>query len=224
MKTFEDVKESVKNHQEYCKRVARETLGKENTSDFEKEVANSLLENAENNIEHLEEITTIEIGAETNSLIQAIQTAYKINLNEYWENFENFLDKYVVGITSDGHLKNGAYFGQSQCLKLGISRDDLSCFKGKDPLQNEAADFFRQKINAQFGTTIPMSSEEKKAYDDYNEVVFGSDELAKEKAFVQLKEIQRDSGTLRNGNTYYILSTNEAYKNAKASLSSGKQY
>lgn len=66
----------------------------------------------------------------------------------------------------------------------------LLCFKGHDPMSDETGELFRQAINDNYGTNIPMSGVERQALKDYKIVEYGNDEIAKTQAFIHLKEIQ----------------------------------
>lgn len=222
MRTFEELQEIIKANKISTLQRAKQALDKGDLEYFEKQTTNKIIQNCQSNIENIEEVTTIEIGAETNSLIKAIQDAYKIHLEEYWQDFERFAEEYVTGLTPDGKRKDGAYFGQSQCLELGIGIDELSCFKGHDPMKGETGDLFKQVINTNYGTNIPMNGVEQQALEDYRTVAFGDDKTTKAQAFIHLREIQRDSGSLRNGVIYYTLATDKKYQEAKAICSEKK--
>lgn len=216
MRTFEEIQEMIKSHKTELIQRNMQKLAKGGLMDFEERAAKELIQKCQSYIENIEEVTTIEIGVETNSLITAIQNAYKIHLFDYWHNFEKFIDEYVTGLTSNGNLKNGTYFGQRQCYTLGVGIKELMCFKGHDPMSSETCDLFRQIVNANYGTNIPMSGVEQQALQDFESVAFKDDEMAEAQALIHLKEVQRDSGTLRNGGTYYILATDQNYQDAKA--------
>ena len=216
MRTFEEIQERMIASRNSIMQRAMQDLEKGGLKDWEERAAYITIQECQSNIENIGEVTTIEIGAETNSLIKAIQTAYRFHLTDYWQNFERFIDNYVSGLTPDGERRNGAYFGQSQCLELGVGINELLCFKGRDPMNSETGDLFRQIVNANCGTNIPMSGVEQQALQEYESVAFGDDEIAKAQALIHLKEVQRDSGTLRNGGTYYTLATDQNYQDAKA--------
>lgn len=216
MKTFEEIQESIKATEVSIMQRAMQTLEESGLEDYEERAANITIQECQSNIENIEEVATIEIGAETNALIKSIQTAYQFHLVDYWQDFERFVDKYVTGLTPDGKFKSGAYFGQSQCLTLGVGINELICFKGRNPMSGETEDLFRQIVNSNCGTNIPMSGVAQQALQDYESVAFGDDEMAKAQAFIHLKEVQRDSGLLRNGRSYYTLATDQNYQDAKA--------
>lgn len=217
MRTFEEIKETEKNTLMRLMQKSMQELEKGGLKDFEEQAAKQTIQESQRNIENIDELTTIEIGAVTNSLIKAIQTAYSFHSTDYWSDFERFIDKYVSGLTPEGNQKNGPYFAQSECYELGVGINELLCFKGKDPMSGETGDLFRQIINTNYGTNIPMSGIEQQALQDFNAVAFGDDEIAKAKAFVHLREVQRDSGKLRNGlGSYHLLATDQDYQDAKA--------
>ncbi len=191
-----------------------ERLEKSELKDHEKKGLEMALQNYQNNLDNIDEVTTIEIGAATNSLIKGIQTAYSFHLPEYWRNFEEFVDKYVTGLTSDGNLKNGSYFGKQQCYELGLSKSDLLCFKGNNPMNTNPGDIFRQNINVNYGTNIPMSGIEQQALQEYESAVFSGDDVAKDQAMIKYKEIQRDAGSLKIGPEYHPLATDQNYQEA----------
>lgn len=215
MRTFEELQEIIKTNKTNTMQRVMQKLANGGLTDFEEKASNMVIQDCQSSIENIGEVTTIEIGAETNSLIKAIQTAYQFHLTDYWQNFERFVNEYVTGLTPDGKLKNGSYFGQNQCFTLGVGINELICFKGRNPMDYETGDLFRQIINANYGTHIPMNGVEQKALRDYEAVAFGDDEIAKAEAFMHLKEVQRDSGALKNGGTYYTLATNQSYQEAK---------
>ena len=222
MKTFGELKESGKANIIAIMQRAMQKLEKGDLRLNDETVQNMIIQECQSNIKNIDEVTTIEIGAQTNLLIKAIQTAYQCHLNDYWQNFERFINDYVTGLTPDGKPKNGLYFGQDQCLMLGVGINELLCFKGRSPMDSESGDLFRQIVNANFGTNIPMSGVVQQAIQDYEAVAFGDDEIAKAQAFTHLKEVQRDSGLLKNGGIYYTLATDQIYQDAKA-ICTGKK-
>lgn len=216
MKTFEEIKENIKKSEISLMQQTMQKLEQGGLMDYEKASANMIIRECQSVIENIDEAATIEIGAQTNSLIKSIGLAYTAHLNEYWQNFEEFINKYVLGLTPDGEKIPGTYLGQSQCLELGVGIKELSCFKGISPTSKEAGDLFRNVINANYGTNIPMSGIEEQALQNYNAVASGNDEIAKAQAYVHLMEVKRDSGALMNGGSYFLLATNQDYQNAKA--------
>ena len=219
MRTYDDVKKGLLLEKKSLMNRCIQALEKGGVKDFEVVALNSVIGDCQEYIDNIDEVTTIEIGGTTNSIISGIQSAYKLYLNDYWQNFEKFADEYIIGLTPEGNFKNGSFFAQSQCYQLGIGISELaSCFKGKDPMSNEAADDLKKLVNYSYGTNIPMAGVEQQALQEYQSVAFSFDQAAKDKAFVNLKEVQRDAGSLKNGGTFYLLATNQDYQEAKARL------
>ena len=170
-------------------------------------------------LNNLDEMTIIEIGASTNSLIDAISRAYNDHLTDYHNNFERFMDDYIIGITEDGQLKSGAFYAQRECAVLGITTDDLEAIKGVAPNSEEVADILRQDVNEKLGTSIPMANEMYEAEVEYQAALDSGDKELENAALVHLKEVQRDSGKLRNGGKFYLLANDQDYQAAKAQTS-----
>ena len=181
--------------------------------------SNSIFKQLKDEIDNAEEITTIEIGASTNALIEAIKKAYRHYLYDYWHDFDKFMNEYIIGITPDGKYKSGTHYGTYECLLLGIGIEELSCFRGKNPLCAGTCNFFRDIVNANFGTNIPMSGVEYQAMNNYKDVIFSNDTEAKDKALICLREVQRNSGSLKYDGEYHLLSTDKEYQDAKARCS-----
>lgn len=221
MKNFEEIKQNIEKDQLKLMQRAMEKKQNGNLRSFEENAMDSIIRDCQNNLENLDEAAVINIGAQTNSLIQAIRTAYQFYLQDYYRDFPKFMNDYVAGLTPDGEFKNGAFFGKSQCVELGIGYNDLLCFKGQNPLSADAGDLFRQYVNANLGTTIPTEAESQQALKDYEAVMFSNDKVAAAKALKHLKEIQRDAGILKNGGSYNLLANDQHYQNA-VNISSGK--
>ena len=150
MKTFEEIKENIKKSNISLMQQTMQKLEQGGLKDYEKASANMIIRECQSVIENIDEAATIEIGAQTNSLIKSIGLAYTAHLNEYWQNFEEFINKYVLGLTPDGKEIPGMYLGRSACLELGVGIKELSCFKGISPTSKEAGDLFRNVIGSYF--------------------------------------------------------------------------
>lgn len=219
MRSFEEVKEMTKSSTMTIMARNKNRLTQGKLEDWKKTVLEKSIQDCENYIENIDEVTIMEIGAATRDLIEAIRSAYNIYLTEYYQNFERFMNEHVMGLKADGSPKEGglSYFGQIPCWTLGININDLMCFKGHNPMSVETADMFKKTVNANFGTHIPMAIEMQQAMDDYinsshmdNNVMVSSP-----KALVHLRELQRDAGTLKNGGSYHLLATDLEYQTAK---------
>lgn len=229
MRTFEEVKSQI----EYVNRMLlqrsveklendkkereRPTLGGKHNrlSTIDKSVAELMIQECQNVLENLEEATRIEIGAATNGLIRLMQERYQEFPDLYFELFDDFLEKNITGMDREGN--NVRYCaGVDLCMVLGVTNSELTCFKDSNPMNSEVGDYFRQMINKNFGTTIPMNGELEKASQDYEFYYSGEDEVMKDQTFIKLKELQRDAGTLKNGPGYFLLGINSEYQEVKA--------
>lgn len=219
MRTFKEVKEAmIKDRINTISHNERE-LENDNLMNYQKDELREKIKKCRTELDNIDEVTTIEIGAATNSLIETIQRVSQIcSFTGHLKDFDEFIKTYILGITSDGRRRGGVYLGLDSCLILGININDLSCFKEFDSVRDSrAGDRFREYVNTNCGTNIPMSGVLKKALDDYEEAVDGNyDEFVIAKALMHLKETQRDSGNLKLGEKYYILATDLEYQAAKA--------
>ena len=204
MKTFEELQEGIKTERISLIKDTMEGLEKSNLDVYTRGAMNRAIEEYKRDIDNIEEIAIIDIGAAANTFIRGMQTVYQAHSNDYFQNFEKFIDDYVIG----GDLLTEAR------LTLGVDRDELLCFKGRNPMSNETGDLFRKIVNANFGTNIPMSNDEQEALQAY-ENVDRNDKFAAAEAFVRFKEIERDSGALKVGGHYYPLVSDEKYQEAK---------
>lgn len=219
MRTFEEFKERELYNLDSLKNKCIAELKEGGLKDVQEKVKKEIVQDCQTYIDHIDEVATIKIGDVTNSLIRAIQTAYKWQTHDYWTDFENFIDNNVIGLTSDGKMKSGLYYGQIQCYELGAGINDLLCFKGRDPMDEKTCDLFRQYVNNNFGTHIPMSEEIEQALRDLREAELSEDPVAKDKAFIHFREVQRDAGNLIGSGKYFILETDQKYQDAKTRCS-----
>ena len=215
MKTFDEVKADIVSFNSKLISQYQEKIVQSGVSDFDKNVANKVIQTAQNNIDNIDEVTTIKIGSEVNSLIKYIQYGYSREGSEYHNQFDKFMEKWVLGeYDREGNKKPGPA-AVDYVYSLGITGEDLQCLKGTIPIKREFGDELRQRVNAVMGTKIPMSGVEENALKEWENA---TDET-KEQAFVTLKEVQRDSGSLRSGNTFYTLANNQMYQEAKSHIS-----
>ena len=217
MKTFENFKAETLATQERIKNNFASKLNTEGLTDNYARAWTMGFKEYENNIKNIDELAVIKLGSTTNGLISAIRRNYKNHFSEYWDTFENFINNYIIGKTQDGQIIPGSDASAvDACRELGITLEDLMCFKGHDPLSDEMCDAFRQYININFGSNIPLSSVERKAEENYFSLPYNADEAEKDKAYLHFKEIQRDSGQLCKYGNYYFLADNKCYQDAKA--------
>lgn len=180
-------------------------------------------------INNIDEVARIEIGALTASLIEAIKTAIRYHRDDYEKDFNRFCFDYIGVFGVDNNKPKGPLYADVECRLLGISIDDLSCLKNSNPEDESFGDKLRELINLNMGTNIPMAGVEEQANRDYLLALDSGDPARIDKEFVALREIQRDSGTLRikpvgapNGDsrycTYYVLAKDEVYQRSKNAL------
>lgn len=216
MKTFEEIQAQIELNHKILLQNAMETLQDERITKVEKKTAELMVHECQSVLNNLEEVTRIEIGAATNELIDAVKKMYQIYPFSYGSRFDDFLEKYVTGMNNEGKFVAQNCSGQMQCVKLGLMNSDLNCFKDYHPMKPEFGNVFRQMINQKFGTTIPMAGTVEKALQDYESVMFTDDSFAKDNALIYLKELQRDSGHLKNGYSYLLLQNDKEYQEAQA--------
>lgn len=219
MKTFEEIKSDITKFNMRLLTEYQEKLNQPGISEFDQIVANKVVTNAQRNLDNIDEVTTINIGSEVNGLIKQIQYAFSKDGSDYFNQFDKFMEKWVLGeYDKNGNKKPGpAATGYVQ--SLGITSEDLQCLKGSVPIKYDFGDVLRQRANTVIGTNIPMASVEEKAEHELE----AATEENKAQAYVKWMEIQRDSGSLRNGNSYNVLATNQTYQEAKAMLNKDKE-
>ena len=217
MKTFEGFKADALALEEHTRDYVAGLLSEEGLADHYIKGYTQALNEQKNKIKNIDELAVIKLGATTNNLIDVIKREYKRHMTEYWGNFEKFITDYIIGKTPDGHFIPGSNAaGREDCEILGITLEDLMCFKGHDPLSDEMCDAFRQYININFGSNIPLSSAVRKAEEDFNAVLFKPDSAERDDIYIRAQEIARDSGAKRSDPvTYHFLADNKYYQEAK---------
>ena len=181
-----------------------------------------------NAIENSEEATKGKIGTCTNDIIKEMQKLCEEDMHSYFQNFDSLISRKLLTLDNFGNCVNpenwNKVFGEErgigrvsrQVSSLGIEFKDLLCFKGRDPHSAEACDSFKNLVNQNFGTTIPMTGEVKMAKEAYDSIPV-TDSYAKAEAFIRMKEMERDEdGYSMTNDLCTILSTNQAYLDAKA--------
>ena len=220
MRTFDDIQYMIETDKARLMERSRKELEAGGLQDYKEHANTMIIRDCQDYLDNIDEVTTIDIGATTNDLIRAIQTGYKLHQTYYWQNFKRFATEYIVGLTPEGNFINGPYLAQIECYKLGIGVQELAAyFEGRNPFDDKTGDGFRNFVNTNLGTNIPMAGTVEKAREDWEAVAFGDDLDAKDRAFCTLKEQQRDNGDLKNGGIYYLLATNQTYQVAKARCS-----
>lgn len=217
MRTYEEVKGNIIKNERRTIQYQNSRLNDAEASDFDKEIATSVIKECQLYIDNVDEVTIIDIGADVNSLVKAIQQYYGLHISEYYGNFEYFMRSYIMGLASpeprDGYL---ALAGESECLDLGISFEDLKIFEGKSPFDDEVVNAFIEHVNRNFNTEVPRIGVYEEARKRYNDVAFSEDERTRAEALIALREVQKNGGYLRTGGEYYIEAKDEDLKDAKA--------
>lgn len=220
MRTFEDVEKNV------VARLSDRIKEKEqeiNSGKLDSGVAywnNEFCKQWASGIENSEESAKIEIGKDTNDIIKEMQFLQARYLREYYEKFDSLirekmfaLDNNMRPIETGKWAENCIGRVHNQIYRLGIKFEDLLCFKG-NPNLAEAGDLFRDSVNQNFGTTIPMTGELEAAEQTYKEADAGSYEEAE--AYVKCCEMKRDAGLMvDNIDRYFTLNADQKYLDAK---------
>lgn len=221
MRTFEDVEKNV------VARLSDRIKEKEqeiNSGKLDSGVAywnNEFCKQWASGIENSEESAKIEIGKDTNDIIKEMKFLQDMYFHQYYEKFDSLirekmfaLDNNMRPIDHKEWSKNCIGRVQDQIYRLGIKFEDLLCFKGSANL-SEAGDLFRNLVNQNFGTTIPMTGELEAAEQTYSEADFDSYEQAE--AYVKCCEMKRDAGLMVDSASdfYYTLNTDQRYLDAK---------
>lgn len=212
MKTFEEIKKKVFDSESQGLRVTNAMIEKarlENDKLLEAAGKRSI-ETIHTSLDNIDECTAIYIGSCTNHLIESIKKAHDIYTLEYYKDFDAFLKKYILASGAGAFID-----AQSYCLHLGVGIKELQCFKGCDPNKDEPGDLFRQIINVNYGTNIPMAADLR--YVKQEELATSEND----KDLVYGKEILRDAGderVYRNG-LFYPLAVDQEYQEAKARIS-----
>ena len=83
-------------------------------------------------------------------------------------------------------------------VRWGLQRMIWKLLRKLAPNSEEAADILRQDVNEKLGTSIPMAKKCMKPQVEYQAALDSGDKELENAALVHLKEVQRDSGKLRN--------------------------
>ena len=194
MRTFEEAKSKVmsslmRNMERYKKELEDQRL-----NEGVKAAAKKNLLFTQHEIENIDELTLIEIGAAVNYLIEKIKMYYRNNGNNgtmYFQQFDSFMEEFC--------LKNvpGRDLVCIQADLLGLSKEDLQCLKDTVPINANFGDELRQKVNFAMGTKIPTSEEMLMLQTEFNNTqrldINVSEEI-KDQALVDYMEMRRNAG------------------------------
>lgn len=206
MRTFEEVKSLVK--EQILMNISAYEVKCQKFGEIGQVAFEAIIQDTKNNLDNLDEVTTIEIGSGVNYLIKRIQRAYGKDQAAYHNNFESFMKEFIFD----------SVFVPESIFMLGITMEDLQCLKDTLPTERSFGDKLRQRVNDVMKTTIPMAMEEEEAIKEFENA---TDEN-KDQAFVKMRETQRDSGSLKLFEHLSILNTlanDQAYQEAKNRVS-----
>lgn len=208
MKTFEEVKQALFNMQSQSLGILNHNLEKARLENdkFGEGACKRFIEATYIDLNNIDECTAIYIGFCTNQLIESIKRAHDFDTLEYYKDFDAFLKRYILG---DGIES----FGHGNCQILGVGINDLECFRGCNPNKDEPGDLFRQIINVNYGTTIPMAADLRYVEQEQLE------RSENDKDLVYGKEVLRDAGKLYGNGNFSPLAVDQEYQEAKTRIS-----
>lgn len=169
------LKDTLKIQQENLEKARREN------DIYAQGVYSEGIKKVEKNIENIDEATKAYIGYQTNNFLKEMSRIFDLHSSDYFDRYDIFLDQYVTGdkVDSNGERNNIG-------MELGVTKEDLECFRGKNPNSDEAMDSFKVHVNKQFGTNIPSNKEMEmmKVYENSEN----------REDCVRYAELRRDSG------------------------------
>ena len=213
MRTFEEVKKSLSHS--ICNLITKTISDIEDAEKYGKveriKELKEELQKLESYIANIDEVLTISIGNIAYKILDEFQKNIKKYPMDFYNNFYNIVRTW--------------YTFSPISVELGfldIKISDLECFKSMN--YTEAIAKFIELMNSNFGTNIPLPGAIDEALNEYYEKSINGDEKEKAQAFMNLREIQRDSGLLEIDDGTYLdftlLATDESYQQAKEICSS----
>ena len=198
MRSFDEIKNNVMIYNLKLVTEKYKELRRENITEEEKNEIRKVMKQMQDNIDNIEEITIITIGSEINKFITLIQDNYWDNRDDYYNNFDNFLD-----ICFSLNSKEENY--------LGITKKDLDCLKGSNPIQKGFGDVLRIQTNEILNTNIPLDG----VRDELLKNWLNATKEEEDEAYIKFVEAQRDSGNRKQGDDFYPLFSSCSYIAAK---------
>ena len=186
MKSYNDIKEELLHHYKECLERHQKALDEatKNNDLLTITARRRGINNVERSIENIDEATKSYIGKKVNNMLFDIENMSKIMQDDYFNHFDRFSDIFLGNTRDEQGRRN--LFG----LDLGLTKDDLSLFKGKIASLTTTKDEFITYANQHFGTNIP-SCEDMMLMDEYKNSN-NRDE------YIRYAEMRRDSGKLSN--------------------------
>ncbi len=184
MKSYNEIKEELLHHyKEVLEEQQKNLDNATNNNDLHTiNTTRKRIDSIKKSIENLDEATKSCIGNRVNYLLNNIEHMSQVMQNDYFDHFDRFSDIFL-GNTLDENGKRYS-FGND----LGLTKDDLSLFKGKIVSLTTTKDDFINYANQQFGTNIP-TCEDMILMEQYRNSQ-NRDE------YVRYAEMCRDSGKL----------------------------
>ena len=134
--------------------------------------------------ENIDEATKSYIGKKVNNILLDIEKMSNLNSGKYFAHFDNFADIFIGKTPDEAGITHN--FG----VELGLTKEDLSVFRGKVPSLSTTKDEFIAYANRHFGTNIP-SCEDMMLMEE-----FKSKSNISRDEFVHYAEMYRDSGKI----------------------------
>lgn len=186
MKSYNDIKEELLHHYKECLERHQKALDEatKNNDLLTITARRRGINNVERSIENIDEATKSYIGKKVNNMLFDIENMSKIMQDDYFNHFDRFSDIFLGNTRDEQGRRN--LFG----LDLGLTKDDLSLFKGKIASLTTTKDEFITYANQHFGTNIP-SCEDMMLMEE-----FRSKSNISRDEFVHYAEMYRDSGKI----------------------------
>lgn len=221
MKTFDEIKNKIiKNRLNLIKEFQVKLIDPKNENDeIVKNTAKNFIQYNKNDLNHIDEVTTLFIARSVNNLVRDVQFGFYQDMDKYFNNFDIFVDNWVIFTPPKPNVEQSFPNHYSiSFYDLGMTKDDLECLRGTNPDNIGFGDKLRQKVNDFYGINIPMDGELEKAKRKLSEIT-DTDSIEYAQAFVNLKEVQRDTGEFYNTQGAVIMSNIPQYQEAKARIS-----
>ena len=158
------------------------------------------------NLENIDEFTEAIIGVYTKHIINDMNYLQRTDINGYYNHFQEKINNSIALQQDKG--------------ELGMTLEDFKVFEGQNLMSNVAADLFKEKVNANFGTNIPSSSEEaqiRQAFEDMKHTDVDSWTKEDAQTYVDFREMRNALGETMNGRVLEnVLADDEQYVYAKS--------
>jgi len=199
MRTYEEVKESVRKSQVALMEKYNEKLHYSRTNREEERLLTLAIHRIEHQLDNLDEITNVEIGACVLDIMDGLFHYHTFFYN-MWMTDEGFSDVLSI-LTSPTNPKCGM-----ACQRLGIAESDLKYFRRRNPREEQARAEFIRRINTNFGTSIPTSYRDRyDAEEKYSIAQTRKSQEEQDDAFVKFTSMRSVMGEFKECEGSYIL-------------------